>query len=237
MKPILMIITLGLLMGLSVCAEQTPEVVVLKPDHVFAPPGFDDNDSTQIILAGDLPSTCFKVGNVLKKIDKAKKVITLTSTGLFYDGCWCLQTLVPFLQVVDVGVLKSGQYKVLVESPEGGRFRATALPVAVSKSSQPDDFLYMPVTEASVEMTGSHGSLTLSGELSSDCMWYRETKVLYRSPNLIEVLPIADSRGECKPKTTPFKVTVELDSPWRGPTLIHIRSLNGHSVNRLVNVR
>jgi hypothetical protein len=60
-------------------------------------------------------------------------------------------------------------------------------------------------------------------------------QVLYRVPNVIEVLPYVEykSGANCIQSSRPFETQVAIQSPWRGKSLIHIRSLNGQSINKV----
>ena len=39
-----------------------PEIVNIPLNKVYVPVGFDDNDRVQIVVEGDFPNTCYKIG-------------------------------------------------------------------------------------------------------------------------------------------------------------------------------
>jgi hypothetical protein len=211
-----------------------PQLVIVTPTKVFTPYGFDDNDNAQVVVQGNFPNTCYKVGPVETAINPRTHEVRLTSYAYFYDGCWCLDVLVHFTQVVNLGVLDKGQYKVEIQSKDGASHELATLPIAAARSPGPDDHLYAPVREASLESPASDGSriLVLRGNFPNTCMKYQETKIFYRAPNTIEVLPLSVMSGQdCRDVSSPFEIKVALKPTQTGETLIHIRSLNGQSVN------
>ena len=208
-----------------------PERVVLHAKHFFMPPGFDNNDNAQLILNGMLPNTCYKSANAKVEVDETSKRIVVTPQAFFYPGSWCLQVLVPYTQTVDLGVLQTGDYTVVEMDERGAGLTRGTLPVAQARTSAPDDFLYAPIKAARIERQGASQNLILSGQLSS-CMRIKELKVLARIPNLIEVLPIVEEDGtNCSGTPRSFEQMVSLPDLEPGTTLIHIRSLNGQSIN------
>lgn len=215
----------------------TPELVLMPPERVFSPPGFDNNDRAEVTITGNLPSTCYKVGPAVAEVDSVNKRIIIRNHAYYYSGCWCLMVNVPYVETVDLGVLSAANYSILVQTtPEGSFSRLGSMGIAVSANSGPDDDLYALVQEARIENgdDGKAKSLSLSGSLTSDCMVLKELKTLYRTPNVIEVLPIVElKQGLCKPHLYPFSAKVDLASTWSGETLVHIRSLNGRSLNKI----
>lgn len=208
-----------------------PERVTLHAKHFFMPPGFDNNDNAQLVLNGMLPNTCYKSANAKVEIDETNKRILVTPQAFFYPGCWCLQVLVPYTQTIDLGVLQQGDYTVVEMDERGSGLARGTLPIAQARSSAPDDFLYAPIKAARIDRQGTSQNLILSGQLSS-CMRFKEVKVLTRVPHLIEVLPIAEEDGsDCSGAPRAFEQTVSLPDLEHGTTLIHIRSLNGQSIN------
>jgi hypothetical protein len=214
-----------------------PELVTVAPHDVFAPQGFDNNDSAQVTIAGDMLNTCFKAGPATAEVDQVRKTILIRNRAYFYSSCWCLYVLVPYVKTIDLGVLPVGTYKILFEQENGKLQRKGIMPVALSANSGPDDYLYALIDEATVEPKeeGSPRTLKLSGFLTSSCMELSAVKVLYRAPNVIEVLPIVSIENEagCDARKRPFVKEVSLNPPWTGLTLVHVRSLNGQALNKV----
>lgn len=211
-----------------------PQLVGIQPELTFMPPGFDDNDRSQVVIAGAYRSSCYKTGPSTARVDLESKTITITHQAYFYRGM-CLQMLVPYLETVDVGLLPAGEYQVKTLDAQGQTHSEGTLPVAQSASTTPDDFLYAPIDQTYVTPAAGGATLTLSGTYPTDCMSLKETKVFYRSKNIIEVLPIVEATDgpNCHDTNVSFETQVNLMPPWSGKTLIYIRSLNGKSLSSL----
>ena len=210
-----------------------PHLITYTASKIFAPMGFDDNDNAQVVVYGKYPNTCYKVGPVQTSINEQTHEVQITSQAYFYDGCWCLDVLVPYTQVVSLGVIKTGQYKLKLQGRDGKSRDMGELPIAVSTGPGPDDYLYAPVREASID-TATDGTkiLVLRGNYGNTCMQYRDSKVYYRDSNVIEVLPILNMGNQnCRDASVPFEIKVALKPSQAGDTLVHIRSLNGQSIN------
>ena len=119
------------------------------------------------------------------------------------------------------------------------------MPVSLSSSRSPDDFLYAPVTDARVESGNGvldnkkkNPTLILNGYFTNSCMSFREVKFNVRPNGVIEVLPIIDVQQgvTCAQVATEFNISVSLREVPEGRYLVHIRSLNGQSVNRIVDL-
>lgn len=216
-------------------AFPAPELTKILSENVFVPQGFDDNDNVQLIVHGQLINTCYKAAPPLVEVDRARHLITVSAQSYVYSGCWCLEVLAPITQTVDLGLLPAGKYRVVESDLSGRLIHDVSLPVAVSASAAPDDLLYAPVKQARLESstTNSKKTLVLSGAFSSSCLEMQEVKVLSRTPHILEVLPIAAYKAgsDCKPKTRPFEVRVNLPSVEPGDTLVYVRSLNGQAIS------
>jgi hypothetical protein len=215
-----------------------PALVDVSPDTVYTPLGFDDNDNVQIVLDGALPNTCYKIGPASARIDVKEHKVYVHQQAFYYPGAWCAEVRVPYVQTLNLGVLKSGAYEVYVES-EGAAPRAAAvLPVAVATSNNPDDYLYAPVTDAHIERGDEFSTLVLNGVFGNSCMKFLEVKTNVRANGVIEVLPIIQMQTgvTCAEVTLDFNLNVTLKGVPHGRYLIHIRSLNGQSVNRVANL-
>jgi hypothetical protein len=210
-----------------------PKLINLGAEYVFAPPGFDNNDNVQIVLHGELPSTCFKAAKPAVKVDRASRKIYVAAMAYSYTGCFCLDVLTPFTQTADLGLLATGQYQVIEVDGQGKQMMRAILPVGTAKGAQPDDFLYAPVTSASIDRSGTQPVLHLGGILQSDCLELAGVKTLHRVPRIIEVLPIVAQKPgvACMPHNRSFETRVALPASESGDNLIHIRSMNGNSIN------
>ena len=113
------------------------------------------------------------------------------------------------------------------------------------KTESPDDFLYASVKNAFIKLDFASGkqSLVLQGNHPN---WFHGCQVItevrtYRKPkDVLVVLPITEVRpnSACghEPDDRSFIKEVPLTSPFTEEGMIHVRTLNGQSINRYVPV-
>jgi hypothetical protein len=215
-----------------------------KPSFAYIPSGFDDNDITEIVIDGLFPNTCYQVGATDVFVDHDQRLITIGNEAVEAKNQICLMWLVHYQKTIPLGRLNVGQYEVRFKSGDKtesyGRVN-----VAKAKKISADDFLYAPVSDAyfvrgkkQAESEPLTHSMVLVGRRTSTCMRLKEPRIVTEaSPRVIEILPLAEmiAERECKEINEPFEMRVELkDLRPNEKYLIHIRSLNGQSVNRLV---
>ncbi|RYZ94678.1 MAG: hypothetical protein EOP11_26010 [Proteobacteria bacterium] len=215
-----------------------PVVIKIKPDEIFLPPGFDSNDNAQLVVAGGLQNTCLKQGRTTAKVDEAAKKIFVTQEAFKYNSAWCADLYATYVQTVDLGVIKDGKYQVMVNDGQDKPVAAGIMSIAAAKTAEPDSNTYAPIEEVTIEKVNGKRELTLRGTLNSRCTKIDEVKIMQRTPGVIEVLPITDLKEgiRCVREASDFSKTVELPE-MNGPTLVHIRSLAGGSVNRVLNLK
>lgn len=204
-----------------------PTVEQVPIGIAFLPQGFDDNDNVQVTFEGEFPSSCYKVGPT--KLSLNGNVIEVTQTAYKYQGP-CLDMIVPFYITVDAGILKAGRYTV-ADSKSGAKLGE--LPIAISKTPGADDYLYAPITDADIE----NNFLILKGVIRDRCTVLN--KVLVRNVgNVIEALPIAERLTgiKCERGYYPFKTRVELPGVLHGHFLLHVRSLEGRAINKVLDI-
>lgn len=218
----------------------TPRVFSVVPEKIFIPGGFDDNDRVQLILRGNLLNTCEKVGPIQTQIDKKNKKISINQKVFAYAGDWCVQMIIPFTQTIDLGMLEVGEYQVVSIDKFGTELTVGLLPIAPNQSPNADDFLYAPVEQIFIEnnSTGHGNTLTLSGNFPNQCMKIKEIKILERTAQVIEILPITEVTQElpCENKQIKFKSQIQLKDLPKGITLLHVRTMNGKAINQVVSV-
>jgi hypothetical protein len=230
----------GLLFGSIAFAQNyKPVLINFEPENIFIPQDFDNNDNAQVVVDGTFPDTCYKVGPVEYTVNQDKKVIYVRNKAYHYNSSWCATLMVPFFQTVNLGILREGKYEVKVVQNSGATKTSGLLPVFYSKNIGPDDFLYAPVTEVFLKnkITEGNRSIVMRGYYTNTCMYMKDVKILYRTGNVIEILPIANLRNDipCYEKIIPYEKEIEVTEKIKGKALLHVRSLSGQAVNNVVN--
>lgn len=193
----------------------------LQLDRVFIPQGFDDNDNVQVVVTGTLTDTCWTVGE--SRTSRQEDQISLEVDGV-RKGCFCIPVEVPFHKVVDLGTLRSGDYSVRISS-ETYKLGITHAPTPTQ-----DSRLYANVLSGHVEGT----TLTLKGLHPDKSFYIKEISVSKQEDGTIVVLPVVLQRPIIRDfVTVPFSQKIDIRKYVEmGEThLIHIRSMNGTSVN------
>ncbi len=203
---------------------------------IFIPKGFDNNDNAQIVITGAYPNTCYQVGRVDAVVNSETKVIDVEVTSFFQSNRACLMLYTPFTEVVSLGVLKAGNYNVQVNSKADEEI----MPVGLAPSDTPDDFVYANVF--GLIRKGDRG-FELEGKLPKSCANLKEVKMIEEPGKVMVVLPIVEFPEGCNPTIVddrdygkPFSAHFELPADIKGRYLIHVRSLNGGSINQVVEL-
>ena len=214
---------------------EQPTRVSVPLAGAYIPGGFDSNDRAQLVVEGYFPNTCYRVGPYEKKLSSSTNELTVKQTAYKYKGP-CLFMMVPFSQTVQVGILKASTYKV--RDGDNGNDLGE-LPVQAARNSGPDDFLYATVNEAYVGVVdGNKKAIVIQGELPGDCWAVKETRVIRDGKNVLAVLPIIEKTREnnCNDYRLPFVKTLDIPAVTPGRYLLHVRSLNGLAINKLVDL-
>lgn len=222
-----------------------PYLIPTSVETVYVPVGFDDNDNVEVVLYGHLYNNCVKVGPASATVSEETKTITVKaqSWSYYHQSCEGQEMYNPFTQPIQIGLLSAGTYEIKVEGrPE---VKAASLVVTQRTSSTPDDFLYAPVDEMSIaeDFEKKTQTLTLGGDYidqRNGCVVVNRVETKIVSGNVIIVLPIAEQRVGVKcaqlSSSPRFKKTVTLPGFLSGKHLIHVRVLNGQSLNRIVRL-
>lgn len=227
--------------GAKVMAQETaPELVVSPVDKVYVPLGFDDNDDAEVILHGHFPSSCYKVGPSTAHVDAANHKIVIQPVAYHYRGTACIDMRVSFIQSIKIGNVEPGDYKIEVQSRPDAR--VTPLKINKSGTSDADDFLYASVDNALLETKGSDHELIVRGQhpyLFQGCVKLVELKYYMSPGDVMVVQPITRiaNDNECDGAgSNRFEYRVPVKNVASGEYLIHVRVLDGNSVNKLVAI-
>jgi hypothetical protein len=215
-------------------------VVALKPEAVFTPRGFDSNDNAQLVVSGSFTGHCMKTRSMDKRIDLQNRRIYITHQVTIEEGCTDLAMYIPYSNVVDLGPLPAGIYEIGAIDDQGRAIRMGSIPInraAVINTHTTDDRVYAPVTSVSFSMNPSMSEpvLTLGGVLTNSCLSAANLEVRQTANNVIEILPLLNvSRDNCKMEPSRYQKSVTLKGFPATDTLIHIRAMNGQSINRVI---
>ncbi len=216
-----------------------PTTTNLLPGKVYVPLGFDSNDSAEIVIEGAYSNTCYRSGMATFNVDEERKKITIYNKTYFHSNSMCLMVIVPYSKVINFGVLKEGNYSLNFVG-DGENISMGKLPVAKSSSTVQDDHLYAPIERTTFieAKNGKPAELILHGVFANSCMSLKEVE-LRRAPgsDTIAVLPKSEMSGSsCENTSVKFDERVSLEGYGSGRVLLHVRSLNGQSLNTIVNL-
>ncbi len=219
----------------------------------FAPSrGYDDNDMVEVVLHGNLPNSCYRLaesafergnGHALR----VRQFAIMSNLGRCFDKDAMpahLKMAVPFTTVVRVGRLELGSYQIAYDAGEGAP-RTRAFGVAHASALTVDDLPYAPVSTIATREYWSalqEVQVSLSGTLTSDCVELAPIVPFERLGDVFVVLPLvrpvspAPAAALCELAYRPFQTTISLGRLAPGQYLIHVRSMAGNSVNKVIEV-
>lgn len=225
-----------LLMGFAPNAfsQADPTKVPVSFNKIYVSEGFDSNDHVQILGEGVFQNGCYRYAETKVQVDERERRIFIQPIAYKYSG-YCLQVMVPFWKVFDVGILAAGRWEVFQGTTPSklGEFN-----IRPALSEEADDYMYAPVSQAFYKPTANGHKVVLTGEFSNDCLSISEVKVNVQ-PNVIVLQPIAkvDAKASCKTGSFPFSKDVSIGAVRSGRYLLQVRSMNSNSINSLIEVR
>lgn len=200
--------------------------------RVYVPEGFDDNDNVQFVGEGIFSSGCYRYADTKLTIDHAQKTIRIEPQAFKYSGA-CIQVMLPFDHTVDVGLLEKGTYSVIQGE---GLLPIAQIVVKEATTSEPDESLYAPISQALYQSRGGANKVYLTGDFPSSCMKLVKVET-HVTADAIILQPIMEmGTTNCLEAKTSFETVVNLSAVKAGRYLLHVRSMNGKSVNNLVDV-
>lgn len=200
--------------------------------NTYIPKGYDDNDNIEIIVEGYLPNLCYKTPHAQVEVTGSKINIDLMAWRSADENMMCAEMVVPFIYAVSVGVLDEGNYEVHVNHS-----RPFALYVEEATSTAIDEEIYANVS--TIERVYGERTVLVKGYNPSDCLEFDRFEVVDNKIDTYSVLPIMKQVSEfCPKKMVPFEYELNVPNTLKRDTvLLHVRALNGKSVNSLFNQR
>lgn len=229
------------LSAMSAAALAAPVKTTAPVDRLFIPEGFDDNDKVEVVLYGEFPSSCYRIDGV----DVTKNAQTgryeISASALRYDGEICAQVITPYIKPVQLGILEAGAYDAVAKGNENTLSR---FEIAPRKTESPDDFIYAPVTTASVAWEAASGKqlLNLKGNYPLTlvgCAIIDDVKINVTKDDVVVVQPIMEFIDDerCDSRTDlSFDENFVMPQAFVGKGLLHVRVMNGNSLNSLLDI-
>jgi hypothetical protein len=151
-----------------------------------------------------------------------------------------MEMMIPFSKSVNLGQLNAANYK-LVFNALGGKMKARALSVSRAPVPAIDTLPYANVTNttlADVFEGREDVTFNLTGTLNSTCMELDDQVEIVRQDDVYVILPVMKVKPNvvCAQVLVPFSKKVDLGRLIPGEYLLHVRAMNGASVNRVFTV-
>ena len=226
------------------------DLVEVPADVALAPKeGFDDNDMIQVVLHGMLPNVCYQLdGNRVERLSDGKTIKIHQFARRTKDGvCADQSTLpehmkmaVPYTTEVNLGQLKLGNYQFDYLGIDG-EFKEGSLNVAGATSPTIDSFPYAAVTNAqSNEVVSSMDEVKvrINIVLNSSCVELDDNIRVTKLDDVWVVQPLLKVKEGimCIQVLRPIERNLNLGKTAPGHHLIHVRSMNGKAVNKMIEV-
>ncbi|MGB0454829.1 MAG: hypothetical protein ACPGJV_14060 [Bacteriovoracaceae bacterium] len=216
----------------GIVSATQPITTEVPIEAIYVPYGFDSNDNAQIVVSGWLPNLCYKNVMTNVTIDNNKVNVKLTSHYYPAMNSYCTQVIIPFVEVIDLGLMQKGNYQLVVN--ENSYFqKRSKLNIAQAQATVVDDYIYANVEYVDREV--GNGQVTLRGENPSDCFTLKEVKFMNNGLNTISILPIVErASGFCAQVLTPFSYDIQVPTDLNAnKILLHVRAMDGRSVNKV----
>jgi hypothetical protein len=216
-----------------------PEVILSNVDHLYVPEGFDSNDSIEVVVTGTFPNPCFARNNVIVEVKDASIDLTVTALAPYEKGdakLACPDMVVPFKEVVSIGNLQGGVYDVRVNDKTQTALN-DKLNVTEAESRAVDDNIYAAIDRVEKK---SETEYVLHGWRYSMCVDLKTIKVVTNNKDTLSILPIMTKTADVCPMKgmpTEYAVTLDFSTLKMKKPLLHVRTMDGKSVNTVLNVQ
>ncbi len=234
-KSILKICGLLLLIPGIVNAQPIKQIESPVPvDHVFAPAGFDSNDSAEVFVSGYLPNLCYKAPKASININGDKINIGIKALKNIGGFSLCADVIVPYFEAINIGLLDQGKYKLSVN--KDSRYEKDVdFKISEASSNSIDEKIYANVSEI-IKHEGSR-RVELKGQNPSDCFEFDRIEIVDNGIDSYSILPILKQvRDFCPKKMVDFSYEFNVPEKLNSDrVLLHVRVMDGKSINALFN--
>lgn len=230
-------LALSLFIILTSAAWASAEIVSAPVSHLYVPNGFDSNDTVEVVVTGNFPNACFSRNDV--KVKVLGDVIDIKVTAVSHERTSpyrrCSDMVVPFKEVIHVGNLQGGDYEVRVNAHTPFKLE-DKMKIAEASSSSVDDNIYAAIEWVERK---SANTVILHGWRYSNCIDLDKVTVISNNKDTLSILPVMKQLTDfCPMKMMPtaYKVELPLSTLKMKQPLLHVRTMDGKSVNTIINL-
>ncbi len=227
----------------------TSKTIEIAIEELMAPAmGYDDNDNIQVVVHGSLPNACYNVGKTEFEYVDPQTVLVKQFAIKKLDGICAeerlipehMKVIVPYTSELSMGRMSAADYRFIYIDSQGEK-KTRPLNVKVADLPAVDDFNYALVTNESfsdVYFAQQEVKVTLTGVLNSSCTELDEGFKVQKEDDVFVIMPMLKVKKDqfCAQVLRPFSKVVNLGKLPVGHYLVHTRSMNGRSVNRVFQV-
>jgi len=221
-----------LLLSTVAFAQTQTEIVNSPVDHLYVPDGFDDNDSSEVIVTGFFPNTCHSRNTVNVSMQEGNVIdIQVTAVSNKTVARNCIDMVIPYKEVVSLGSLPTGQYTVRVNQKLSEK-----LQIHDAINNVIDDYIYAAIDDVEKQPNGDY---FLQGWRYSNCVVVDKVLVYSNEKDIISLLPVLKQVSDfCPMKGMPIQYKVKLDFSSMKTTkpLLYVRTMDGKSYNTIVDL-
>jgi hypothetical protein len=221
---------------ISSLALAQPEIIPSPVKHLYVPHGFDSNDSVEVVVTGLYPNACYSRNKVEVKVQGERIDINVTAIAPEKNfNRFCPDMVVPFKEDITIGNLQGGEYEVRVNAWAPNALTKNLM-IAEASSNAVDEHLYAAIEWVERK---SKEEVVLHGWNYSNCVVLDKVQVSSNGSDTLAVLPIMKQVSDfCPMKMMPVAIPVKLDmsSMKMNEPLLHVRTMDGKSVNAIVNL-
>jgi hypothetical protein len=221
-------------MSLVLSSMVNAEVIEAPVKHLFVPAGYDNNDNVELVVTGVFPNTCYSNYKSEVKVSGDQiniKVLALTKENEANVNCENIE--VAYKEVVTVGSLQGGNYKVLVNEK-----KQDTLNISEASTNSVDDHVYAVVDYIDLGFTGgASGDALIVGTTPNGCFEFDKVEYLSNNKDTLSIMPILKKvRDICGKKRSRIYVPVKFNPAHfnNDQVLLFTRTIQGKSVNAVV---
>lgn len=235
---------------LLVTSSSFAETVEIEVDNLLAPVyGYEEKNNIDLVVYGSLPNVCYSLDEYKIEKDLTNHVVQVRQFANLDRTGICehpenlpaqMQMKIPFVTEISLGRLKVGDFKIAYLKT-GGLTGVRPLNISPNQAIRVDTLPYAAVSNVHVpEMINGRDEIEvkITGFLNSTCTVLEDQVQVLPQDDVLVLLPTLKTKTGvvCAEVLVPFEKVVNLGKRSPGHYLIHTRSMNGKSINRVIRV-